>query len=212
MQISAINVNQNQNRTNFKSAIPVTFWEKLGKEYKIVDNVEEIKRMQDILVRRANGTGSSSKGALRERKMVMDLLKSKDRDYSIQYDKYHIPGRLELSKSIAGSFYPAQEKTGWQYGKFNPFVMLMTGLDKEVLKDMGRGIGLEMKKCSPKDLVDKAKERFVDKGKKLISMPTKEELHVIMEKAKNGVYKILKLDMYPSEGPKSPYTIMKYYD
>ena len=212
MRIEKINsVNLCDKNTTFKSAIPVAYWEKIGNEYKLVDTMKDVQRMQDILVRRANGTGSSSKSALKERQMVMDLLKKKDRDYQIEYDKYHIPGTLNIAKRLVGSFYPKRENTGWLYGKFNPLVMLMSGLDKQALNDMGRGIGLEMKKGSPKEAIDKAKERFVDKGKKLISMLSTNELHVIVEKIKNGGYKIMKLDMYPPEGPKSPYTIMGYY-
>ena len=207
MIITPVNYN-----TNFKSAIPVVYWEKIGKQYKLVDNLKDVQRMQDILVRRANGTGSKAPRALRERKMVMDLLREKDRDYEIEYDKYKIPGFLKVAEKLVGSFYHKQGHTGWEYGRFNPFVMLMTGLDKETMNDMGRGIGIELKKRSPKELVDQAKDNFVAKGKKLSARSTEEELHVIVEKIKNRGYRIIKLDMYPKEGPKSPYTIMHYYD
>lgn len=214
MQISAINNSTNQlknNNVGFKAAIPVAYWEKIGKEYKLVDNITEVKRMQDVFIRRANGTGGASDAAMAERRMVMGLLKAKDKEYGIEYNKYIMPGLLKLAKKIAGSFYPNKQYTGWQYGKFNPLVVLMTGLDNQALNDMGRGIGYEIRKGSPEVVIDGTKSRYVSEGRRLASMTAGKELHVIMEKNKNGGYRIVKLGMYPAEGPESPYTIMGYY-
>ena len=97
MQISSINNSSSQfknNNVGFKSAIPVVFWEKVGGKYEIVQDITKIERMQDILVRRANGTGGKSDEAMQERFKVMSLLYGKDRDYRLAFDKNIIPGNV----------------------------------------------------------------------------------------------------------------------
>ena len=236
MQIQAINYNQPQKPTNFKSAIPVVYWEKIGSKYELVNDINKVMRMQDILVRRANGTGGKSKEAIRERWKVMQLLYNKDRDYRLAFDRNIIPGNqiiefangvkkfitlkfadgkerpitLKLGNSVVSSFYPKKEYTGWIYGKFNPLAVLMTGPDYEAMKYMGRGIGLETKRGSSKEIIQEAKSMYADKGNYLSSMPIGDELHVIMEESKGG-YKLNALDMRPSTGPESPYAKMGYY-
>ena len=236
MLIQAVNCNQQSLKTSFKSAIPVVYWEKIGSKCELVSDINKVKRMQDILVRRANGTGGKSNEAMLERLKVMQVLYGKDRDYRLAYDKNIIPGQLSikfadgikrlitqkfadgkekpitlnLANSIASSFYPKKEFTGWLYGKFNPMVVLMTGPDYEAMKYMGRGIGLETRKGSGANVIDEAKSMYVHEGNYLSSMSTKEELHVVMEESK-GAYKLNALGIRPSSGPESPYAKMGYY-
>ena len=210
MQIQQISNVYNHSHTKFKSAIPTVFWEKAGSEVNLVHDYDLTQRLGKILVRRANGTGGKSKEAITERQKVMGLLYRKDRDYHFAYDRYHIPEKNTLSESISGCFYPKKDKTGWQYGKFNPRAILMTSTDFFTMKGFGENIGLKLKSFD-ETKVKNAKESYMKKGRDLGAIPTKDELHVIVEKTKNNGYKILKLDMYPPEGPKSPYTIMGYY-
>lgn len=213
MQIQSINSYNLKNNTNFKSAIPVIYWEKVGKEFKLVDDFNTVKRMQDILVRRANGTGSSCSEAIADRQKVMGLLDKKDSDYHIMFEKYGIKALWKLAKDAikVGSFYPKSEETGWKYGKFNPFVYLTTGMDSIALRDKGKKIGLTIKQNSSSEKIDRAKENYVQVGKDLYQRSNQDELHVILEKDSKLTYKILKLDMYPKEGPKNPLAIMGYY-
>lgn len=210
MQIQSIGTNHNLINTNFKSAIPTVFWEKSPNSVELITDFNLTKRLGKIVVRRANGKGAATKGAILERKKVMSLLYDKDRDYRLAFDKKGIASRYTVADTITGCFCPQKDKTGWMYGKFKPRAFLMTGPDHNIMRDFGENIGNISKQC---DIVqtNKAKEQYVQKGKALTALPTKEELHVIVEKNKNDGYKILKLDMYPAEGPRSPYTIMGYY-
>ena len=209
MQVLGIN-SLPSNNTNFKSAIPTVFWEKAGEKVDLVNDFNLTQRLGKILVRRANGTGANSKQALCERKMVMGLLYNKDRDYHFAYDRVHIPNTQKLAESITGCFYPKKNKTGWLYEKFNPRALFMTGQDYITMKSFGENIGYATKSLN-EGKVETAKEKYMKKGRDLGAIPTNDELHVIVEKTKSGGYKILKLDMYPPEGPKSPYAIMGYY-
>jgi hypothetical protein len=207
MNIQPISANYQQ---NFKSAIPTVFWERTAKRVDLVHDVDLTRRLCNILVRRANGTGGKNKAAMQERKMVMDLLYYKDRDYHFAYDAKHIPNRYALAEGITGCFYPDSTKTGWKYGKFTPRVFLMTGSDYFTMRDFGETIGYESK-SRDKGRIATAIENYHEKGKDLGAIPTKDELHVIVEKTKSGGYKIIKLNMYPPNGHKSPFTIMGYY-
>ena len=211
MQVSTINNNKNQYRnTNFKSAIPTVFWEKSGKEVNLIHDFDLTQRLCNILVRRANGTGGRSKEAIQERENVMSLLYGKDRDYHFAYERVHIPNTQTLTESITGCFYPQKDKTGWLYGKFNPRALFMTGADFVTMRYFGKEIGYASKSMN-KGKVETAKEKYMKKGKDLGTIPSEDELHVIVEKTKSGGYKILKLDMYSPAGPQSPYVIMGYY-